>query len=425
MLWLICGIPAACAVNSADTCLCKAETEGSNDAFRFNEWDDQLATHEGPARHHPITFSIGGFGYVMGGNYEYYTSNSNFDMHRFQPGKGWTKLSLPNPAPDGPRGYSYGVELGGLGYLGFGIVNGRAKGDWWNYNPTLNKFTELKKFPGLERWHPAMVAIEIEGESEAVEQLIYVGCGSSPAGNRKDWWEYRVSSDSWIQRADLPGPPRHHPYYWSAKIGDRMFAFVGFGHGSWQDGSIFKDVYRYDPLSLEWTRMKDFPGEARVAGTQFSYKSHGYILSGDGDDHSYMPTGEMHEYDATKDTWQKLPPHLGKSRWAPGCFVIGSSVYFTGGLNKATWQYPKHLQRYSLCECRKETTTTQIVTKQSECQAQCEFPSFPQKTHIFMFRRERVPEEQRRMRQQKKMHQHDGRQNMRRLSIWVCERRRY
>ena len=110
-----------------------------------------------------------------------------------------------------------------------------------------------------------------------------------------------------------------------------MFAFVGFGHGSDDDGTIFNDVYRYDPLNYQWKKMKDFPGEARVAGTQFSYKSHGYILSGDGDDHSYMATGEMHEYDASKDTWRKLPPHVGKSRWAPGCFVIGSDVYFTSG----------------------------------------------------------------------------------------------
>ena len=362
MRGLLFVIPVACVASTANTCRCKAESEQSNHAFGSNTWDDKLPTHEGPARHHPITFSIGGFGYVMGGNYEYYHSGFNFDMHRFQPGAGWTKLSVPDPAPEGPRGYSYGVELGGLGYLGFGMANGQAKGDWWNYNPASNTFTELKTFPGLERWHPAMVAIEVDrGGSEGVEQVIYVGCGSSAEGNLKDWWEYSVSSNSWIQRADLPGPARHHPYYWSAMIGDRMFAFVGFGHGDKADGLIFNDTYRYDPLNHQWKKMKNFPGEARVAGTQFSYKSHGYILSGDGDDHSYMDTGEMHEYDASEDTWEKLPPHVGKSRWAPGCFVIGSDVYFTAGYNKANKQFPKDLQRYSLCECRKETTTTQSV----------------------------------------------------------------
>ena len=383
MFWFLCFIPVVCAVNNADSCSCKAENNQFNGAFRFNEWETELPTYDGPGRHHPITFSIGEFGYLMGGNHQDSSVNQNLDIHRFKPGIGWTKLSSPNPAPEAPRGYSYGVELGGLGYLGFGIARGRPKGDWWNYNPVSNTFTQLKKFPGLERWHPAMVAIEVDrGGSEGVEKVIYVGCGSSFAGNRKDWWEYSVSSDSWIQRDDLPGPPRHHPYYWSAKIEDRMFAFVGFGHGNAADGSIFNDVYRYDPLRLEWKKMKDFPGEARVAGTQFSYNSRGYILSGDGDDHNTMSTGEMHEYDASTDTWRQLPPHPGSSRWAPGSFVIGSSVYFTSGYHHNERKNYNDLLRYSLCQCRRSTPP--IATTQGECQTRraccCHC-----KTHILMF----------------------------------------
>ena len=336
-----------------------------NGAYRFNAWETELKSYSGPGRHHPITFSIGDFGYLMAGNYASSSAGLTFDIHRFQPGSGWSQLSLPTPAPKGPREFSYGVGLGGSGYLGFGIVDGRPTGDWWRYNPASNTFTELQTFPGLERYHPAMVAVEVNrGRPEGVEQLIYVGCGGSDDGNLKDWWEYSVASDSWVRCADLPGPPRHHPYFWSAMTDNRMFAFVGFGHGNYGDPKknepflqIYNDVYRFDPSSLTWRQMKDFPGEARVAGTQFSFHGRGYILSGDGSDHSHMPTGEMYEYDASKDTWGKFPPHPGRSRWAPGSFVIGSSVYFTSGYNRVTERHRKDLIRYSLCDCDKSVTT--------------------------------------------------------------------
>ena len=122
---------------------------------------------------------------------------------------------MPRPHPPGPRGYSYGVSLGDAAYLGFGIVDGKARGDWWRYNAASHTFTQLATFPGELRWHPAMVAID-RGSSGGPERVVYVGCGSSLKGNLRDWWEYQVASDRWIKRADLPGPSRHHPFYWSS-----------------------------------------------------------------------------------------------------------------------------------------------------------------------------------------------------------------
>ncbi|KAL3826360.1 hypothetical protein ACHAXA_003684 [Cyclostephanos tholiformis] len=112
--------------------------------------------------------------------------------------------------------------------------------------------------------------------------------------------------------------------------------------------------------------------EGRVAGTQFSMAfpppptsrdgvstddlrgSAGFILSGDGDDHDYMPQGEFHAYfprpagtvtheDDDSDAssyprWRALPPHPGASRWAPGSFVMRGSAraYFLCGYDRYT-----------------------------------------------------------------------------------------
>lgn len=131
---------------------------------------------------------------------------------------------------------------------------------------------------------------------------------------------------------------------------------------------IERDWYRYDALSGTWNREEDFASyalgiadtaidlarspmgalpvttEARVAGTQFSVSGScdsdqtlGFVLSGDGEDHGTMATGEFHVFDpADGSIWRSLPPHPGFSRWAPGSFVLqGSSrVYLFGGYDR-------------------------------------------------------------------------------------------
>ena len=57
--------------------------------------------------------------------------------------------------------------------------------------------------------------------------------------------------------------------------------------------TIYNDFHRYDPVADEWTPLGDFPGEARVAGTQFAKDGYGYILSGDGDNHGPLDYGEF------------------------------------------------------------------------------------------------------------------------------------
>ncbi|MCR9172074.1 MAG: T9SS type A sorting domain-containing protein [bacterium] len=271
-----------------------------------------------PGRNHPVTFSINGIGYVTTGGNDgppFYFD----DMWKYDPvADSWSPLGN---FPGGDRSFSYGVEHGGFGYAGFGAwddgFNVTFFDDWYRFDPNSETWDTLTSCPCTARTHPAMVA---------TTSKIYVGLGGSANGDIKDWWEYDIAGDSWTQRTDFPGTRRHHPYYFS--IGDDVF--VGFGHHQQQ---IFDDLYHYDIENDVWTQVASLPAEGRVAGTQFTYNGKGYILSGQGEDHLNLDTGEFWEYDPVNDSWTQLPPHPGSGRWAPGSFVIGDSIYLIGGQN--------------------------------------------------------------------------------------------
>lgn len=278
-------------------------------SVQAQDWT-QLADMPGPARHHPVNFVLGGYGYAATGTTT--SAGTSDDFYRYDPSTNAWEILPDFPGPD--RSYAYGGTYNGKGYLGFGIA-GIYLNDLWEFDPEDGQWTQLASLPGAGRTHPAFIITD--------DGKIYVGTGGGAGGNLRDWWEYDIATNQWTRRADLPGPSRHHPFYFN--IGN--VPYVGFGHGA----AIYNDFYRFDPVTLTWTQMNAFPGEGRVAGTQFSFGGKGYVLSGQGEDHDYLPTGEFWEYDPVSDSWVQLPAHPGSGRWAPGSFLIDDVIYLMAG----------------------------------------------------------------------------------------------
>ena len=287
----------------------------------------------GGERHHPVTFSIDGIGYVATGAGMNQSGGTVVfrDVNAYDPTTDtWSSLNL---FPGAPRGFSYGVGYKGKGYMGFGlgVINGQFNymQDLWEYDPETDTWTELESCPCTGRYHPAFAA----ANDKLFVGLGSLGNGSSGLGNGNDWWEYDIENNSWRQLPDLPSYGRHHPFYFT--IGDDVYA--GLGHGSIADNDgnvIYDDWFKWDTNNETWTELSEFPGEGRVAGTQFSNGSKGYVLSGQGEDHRSFAEGEFYEYDPETDTWKALTSHPGKARWAPGSFVIDDYVYFFGGQSR-------------------------------------------------------------------------------------------
>ena len=282
-------------------------------------------------RHHPVGWGIDGKGYVVTGTNSF--GNPTNDFYEYDPvADTWTTLTS---FPGSSRSFAIGAVYEGKGYMGFGSGTFADFNDLWRYDPSIDQWVQLASCPCSGRRHPAFIPLN---------DKIYVGLGDDLiSGNLNDWWVYDMIADSWTQLPNLPGNPRHHPYQFNAG----NLVFTGMGHGG---PIIYKDWYQFDPVSNTWTVMADFPGEARVAGTQFDYDGFGFVLSGDGDNHSTMPTGEMWRYNHTNDTWLQFPPHPGVSRWAPGSLVIEDVVYFFGGTNRQTSQNPVEAFKFDLAQ---------------------------------------------------------------------------
>ncbi|MBK8229806.1 MAG: hypothetical protein IPK72_04285 [Candidatus Eisenbacteria bacterium] len=278
----------------------------------------QVADLPGPGRHHPVTFVLDGYGYAATGTTA--TASTSDDFYRYDPVANSWEVLPDFPGPD--RSYAYGGAWGGKGYLGFGSATGYLA-DLWEYDPVTAQWTQLASLPAVGRTHPAFVITD--------DGKIFVGMGGAQTGNLRDWWEYDIATNTWTARDPLPGAARHHPYYFN--LGDTPY--VGFGHGA----GIFRDVYRWNRSTNTWTRLNDFPGEGRVAGTQFTYADKGYILSGEGEDHLKLDTGEFWEYQPVSDSWLQFPPHPGSGRWAPGSFIIDNHAYMMCGTSSVRLEH--------------------------------------------------------------------------------------
>lgn len=260
---------------------------------------------------HSYGFVLNETGYLVAGQTANGYSNAFFS---YDPAlDAWTALE---DFPGSARGYAIGDDWNGKAWFGFGQGPSGLLNDLWVFDPVVGSWEEKASCPCDARMHPAFVALD---------DRIYVGLGNSPE-DLSDWWEYDMETDTWSEKPSFPDTQRHHPY----QFGIDGQVYVGFGH---HGGEIFNEWYRYDPLSETWSEMATLPDQGRVAGAQFTHDGKGYALSGDGEGHTSMMTGEFWQYDPLNDSWAQWPPHPGMSRWAPASFVLNNEVYLINGMS--------------------------------------------------------------------------------------------
>jgi len=169
-----------------------------NDFWEYNptsnSWN-QKSDFIGGQRREGFSFTINEKGYI-GAGFNTTTFSAANDFYEYNPANDqWTqKVNMPVPAA---------YTDGGLGL----VINNKGYffcGSWYNevleYDPINDQWNKKSDFPGLNRYAPSGFVINNKG---------YVGIGW-PGGNSNyltflnDFWEYDPSLDKWTQKASVP-----------------------------------------------------------------------------------------------------------------------------------------------------------------------------------------------------------------------------
>jgi N-acetylneuraminic acid mutarotase len=202
------------------------------------------------------------------------------------------KNDFPGAAKKGITAFS----MNGKGYLvGGNDCNRSYLAEVWEYNPTSDTWTKKTDFAGGGRE---------EAASFVIGNKAYVGTGYAEtygANNTysyayNDWWEYTPTTDTWIQKSNVPGQGRG----WAISNSLNGKGYLGLGSSSTQTLS-FNDFYEYDTASDVWTTKANYPlslGDAMC----FSYGSEIYVCGGINFS-NFQPTSSVRKYNPTTNTW--------------------------------------------------------------------------------------------------------------------------
>ena len=208
-----------------------------------------------------------------------------------------------------------GISLNGKGYICTGW-NGVFRNNLWEYDPSLDVWTEKEDFAGVAR---------TEAVGFGIGEKIYIGTGFTGSQIMSDFWEYDVSTESWTQKTDVGGGPRR------LAVG---FAIGGLGYvGTGHDGNTGRpDFWEYDPQMNIWHQKKDFGGWQTWKAVGFSIVGKGYIGTGIKDEQgSAIVTDDFWQYDPSSDVWTQKANFGGGPRANAVSFVIRDKAYVGTG----------------------------------------------------------------------------------------------
>lgn len=200
-----------------------------------NKWTKK-ADFGGKARFRAAGFAIGNKGYIGTGYLGHWSDSYNPDFWEYDASTNkWKQLGNFSGLPVTGRADCVGFSIGDKGYLGLGGPQGDLFfPNFWEYDPSTDKWKSIKKFKG--ELGSGIVAFSINGKG-------YIGTGYSPdlrhhsKDVHSDFWEYDPSENKWTKKPDFAGSPRE--YAAGFAIGNK--GYIGTGM-KWVKDDKFGDT---------------------------------------------------------------------------------------------------------------------------------------------------------------------------------------
>ena len=300
------------------------------------QWQ-QTANFPGVARYGATSFVIGNKFYVGSGiGHKDNILQQLADFFEYDAvSNTWKQIS---DLPGKPRENAMGFALNGKGYLAFGVkidcptVNVPCSftylKDFWEYDPSTNKWKEVGNFEDLGRNGNATSVFTINNKA-------YLW------GSQKLW---EFSPIDYTLKLKTENATTGLVYSSTFSINGK--GYVGTGLGA------EKAFFEYDPAINKWSKKKDFGGEERINSIGFSLNGKGYIGGGtvtrkiSQNSSQSFPINDLWEYDPQMDEWKQVgnipysTPVLAVAGVVAGKVIVGTGLnYPTPSFGKEFWIY--------------------------------------------------------------------------------------
>lgn len=261
------------------------------------------------------SFTIGEFGYVVGGR-----DTLNVDL-----GETWA-FRGPNAHWVPKAGLPMGRErrlasswvADGYGFVACGVYNsGTKRNDLWKYDHNVNEWLQQGSLPGDPRYSAYAFAIGNIG---------YIGggiTGTNAGPFAQDLWSYDVSTNTWQQRTGLPGQGRFAASAFT--VGDTAYVFGG----KLDDLSVTDEFWKYVPATDTWTPIT-LPGPPGRMYAQMIGGSQGGLLVGG--QVNGVPMQDAWYYRPATNAWEYVPPYPGQGTWGGCTFMTNDTAYVGLGI---------------------------------------------------------------------------------------------
>lgn len=330
------------------------------DVWNFNNVSPM--TDIDTALHSAASFAIGAKIYVVTGD-----TTSWFFRGRLIPTtyeydiltKVWTKKA---PFPGKLRIGAVGFRIGSKGYIGGGRNFGKP-----------DSVGTSKYFGGTVK-----ELISTGPDTYQVTNITQTYTNANGDSLLHDFWEYDPGTDSWTQKADIPGTVMGRAYGIGFSMNGKGYVGLGYDNakievelgditevilGPYIDSiklvgpppnavieTVFRqvlertvdsvytdsldylqDLWEYDPSSNTWTQKTDFPGEGRAFANAIALDDKALVGLGLGDSIMGAMYDDFYTYDPVGNSWARTTDFPASKRFGAGNFGDEFLAYIVGG----------------------------------------------------------------------------------------------
>lgn len=267
-------------------------------------WSKIDSTYPGEARGDYASFLLGDDIYIAGGEYTATLIHDSPVWKYNHINKQWTQLTdFPHPGEVTKNEiYSYSLKYQEQGML---MLKNADTVELWKYDELFDDWDRVNQYPGIGTAKSCAFIIN---------NKLYVGGGYDL--NKKtanDFWSYDFNTSEWKQLNDIPfnsydrcNPSQIHQ--------EKAWVFT-FYDGWWM----------YEPETDSWIRKADFPGPERVFGTLTLLDDNMYLIGGLYYDLGTYGLKDCWQYSISQDKWEL-------KAFLPALFSNGISYNYRGNI---------------------------------------------------------------------------------------------